>query len=69
MYEYIKGTVAEATPTYVVVECGGIGYYVNVTLNTYSRLAAGQDVLLYLNLIVLEDAHLLYGFFTREERA
>lgn len=69
MYEYIKGTVAEATPTYVVVECGGIGYYVNVTLNTYSRLAAGQDILLYLHLIVREDAHLLYGFFTREERA
>ena len=69
MYEYIKGTVAEATPTYVVVEWGGIGYYVNVTLNTYSRLAAGQDVLLYLHLIVREDAHLLYGFFTREERA
>ena len=68
MYEYIKGIVAEAAPTYVIVESGGIGYYINISVNTYSQLATAREVLLYLHQIVREDAHLLYGFFTKEER-
>lgn len=68
MYEYIKGTLAEATPAFAVIECGGVGYYVNITVNTYSAIATAKEVMLYLHQIVREDAHLLYGFFTREER-
>lgn len=68
MYEYLKGNLAEATPTYAVVDCGGVGYYVNISVNTYSKIAAEKTVCLYVHLIVREDAHLLYGFYTREER-
>ncbi len=68
MYEYIKGLLAEAAPTYAVIECGGVGYYLNISVNTYSKIAGSKEVCLYAHLIVREDAHLLYGFFTREER-
>lgn len=68
MYEYIKGSLAEVAPTYAVVECGGIGYYVNISVNTYSRIAAEKQVTLFLHQVVREDAHLLYGFFSKEER-
>jgi Holliday junction DNA helicase RuvA len=69
MYEYIKGALVEANPAYVVVEAGGIGYNVCVSLNTYTRVVASREVLLYLHHVVREDAHLLYGFYSREERA
>lgn len=69
MYEYIKGILVEAAPTYAVVDCGGIGYYVNVSVNTYSQISSAKEVMLYLHQIVREDAHLLYGFFSKEERA
>lgn len=68
MYEYIKGFLAEATPAYAVVECGGIGYYVNISVNTYSQISQSREVMLFLHLIVREDAHLLYGFASKEER-
>lgn len=68
MYEYIKGLLTEAAPTYAVIECGGVGYYLNISVNTYSKIAGSKEVCLYAHLIVREDAHLLYGFFTREER-
>ena len=68
MYEYIKGILAEATPTYAVVECNGIGYYINISVNTYSAVASAKEVRLYLHQIVREDAHLLYGFSEKEER-
>ena len=68
MYEFIRGTLIEAAPTYVVVDCGGIGYYINISVNTYSQISQNKEVLLYLHLIVREDAHLLYGFATKEER-
>lgn len=69
MYEYIKGILAEATPTYAVIECGGIGYYINISVNTYSRINTKKDTTLFIHQIVREDAHLLYGFFSKEERA
>jgi len=68
MYEYIKGRLAEATPTYAVVDCGGVGYFIYISVNTYSKIASATDVCLYVHLIVREDAHLLYGFYTKEER-
>ena len=68
MFEYIKVDLAEVSPAYAVVECSGIGYYINSSVNTYSQIASAKEVLLYLHQIVREDAHLLYGFYTREER-
>lgn len=68
MYEYIKGLLVEATPTYAVIECGGVGYYISISVNTYSQISSAKEVMLYLHQIVREDAHLLYGFFSKEER-
>jgi len=68
MYEYIKGIVAELTPTCVVVETGGIGYAVNISLQTYSQIGSLCEVQLWLHHIVREDAELLFGFFDKEER-
>lgn len=68
MYEYIKGILTEATPAYAIIECNGIGYFVNISVNTYSSIATAKEVTLFLHQIIREDAHLLYGFFSREER-
>lgn len=68
MYEYIKGVVAELTPTYVVVEAGGVGYAVNISLQTYSSVGSLKEVQLWTHHIVREDAELLFGFFAKEER-
>jgi len=68
MYEYIKGVLVEATPAYAVVECAGMGYYISISVNTYSQISSSKEVLLYLHQIVREDAHLLYGFYSKEER-
>ncbi len=68
MYEYIKGILVEATPTAAVVDCGGIGYLICISVNTYSRISSEKEVMLYLHQIVREDAHLLYGFYSKEER-
>jgi Holliday junction DNA helicase RuvA len=68
MYEYIKGLLAEANPAYVVVEAGGIGYSICVSLNTYTRIVSTREVMLYIHQVVREDAHLLYGFYSKEER-
>ena len=64
----IKGLLVEATPAYAVIECGGVGYYINISVNTYSQIVALQQVSLYIHQIVREDALLLYGFFNKEER-
>ncbi len=69
MYEYIKGELVEATPANAVIDCGGVGYYINISVNTYSKIASQKQVLLYIHQIVREDAHLLYGFFSKEERS
>jgi Holliday junction DNA helicase RuvA len=68
MYEFIKGNVAELNPAYTVIEAGGIGYVVNVSLNTFAALEGKTEVMLYLHQVVREDAHLLYGFAKKSER-
>ncbi|MDR1680538.1 MAG: Holliday junction branch migration protein RuvA [Prevotellaceae bacterium] len=68
MYEFIKGFVAELTPTYVVIDTGSMGYTVNISLQTYGNIGQAQQVRLWLHHIVREDAEQLYGFFDREER-
>ena len=68
MYEYIQGTVAALTPTFAVVEAGGIGYFINISLQTYTRLTDRREAHLYLHQQVREDAHVLYGFADADER-
>ena len=68
MYDYLNGIIAELTPTYAVVECGGVGYNVAISLQTYCRLEGVERAKVYVHHIVREDAHLLYGFADRTER-
>lgn len=69
MYEYIKGIITENTPTYVAVEASGIGYMVNISLNTFEALQTSKgEVKLLLHEVIREDAWVLYGFFTHRER-
>ncbi|MDD5732795.1 MAG: Holliday junction ATP-dependent DNA helicase RuvA, partial [Bacteroidales bacterium] len=68
MYEYIKGNLVSADPTQAVVETGGIGYHLLISLQTYSAIHTLKEVLLWVHLQVRDDAHLLYGFATRDER-
>lgn len=68
MYDYIDGKLAFKCPTYVVVEAGGVGYHINISLNTYSALPQTERCKIYTWLHVKEDAHTLYGFADEGER-
>jgi Holliday junction DNA helicase RuvA len=68
IYEYIRGKLAELTPAAAVVEQGGIGYLVQITLQTYSTLRGSDSATLLIEEVIREDAHTLYGFATQEER-
>ena len=68
MIEYVKGQVAELTPAIAVIECHGVGYCLNISLNTYSALQGKQEAKLYVYEAIREDAHVLFGFATRQER-
>lgn len=68
MIDYVKGFVAELTPTAAVIECYGVGYSLNISLNTYSALQGKQEAKLFVYEVIREDAHTLYGFSTRQER-
>lgn len=68
MYEYIKGRLVELTPAFAVVEAGGVGYFLNISLGTYSALEGSAEAMLYVQFIVREDAQIFYGFATRAER-
>ena len=69
MYDYIKGNVAELTPTYVVLDNHGVGYMINISLNSFNALQHQEDVAkVYVYEAIREDAHLLYGFTERRER-
>lgn len=68
MYESIRGRLIEKNPAYAVVECGGVAYLLNISLNTYSRIGDAEQCLLYTHLIVKEDALTLFGFAGKEER-
>ena len=68
MYDFIKGEIRELSPTYVVFENNGIGYFINISVNTYSMLSEKQDALLYIYEVIREDAHQLFGFFDKTER-
>jgi len=70
MYEYIKGTIVEITPTFVVVDCQHIAYKIEISLQTYSHIQTkvNETATIYLHQIIREDAHLLFGFSDKKER-
>ena len=68
MIHHLNGRLVEKTPTYVVVECGGVGYQVHISLTTFERIGSEENVCLHTHLVVREDAQLLYGFSNPEER-
>ena len=68
MYEYIKGEIAELSPARVVIEAAGVGYDINISLQTYSEIEKLSEAKIYVHYIVREDAQLLYGFASKFER-
>ena len=68
MIEYIKGELADLSPAMAVVEAGGVGYAMNISLNTYSAIQGKKAVKLYAFEAIREDAHVLYGFVSKKER-
>lgn len=68
MIEYIKGDIAEITPAMVVLDCNGMGYGINISLNTYSAIQNQSNTKLYIHEAIREDAYVLYGFSTKQER-
>ena len=68
MIAHLNGRMIEKTPTHVVVECGGVGYFVKISLNTFSQLGDDENLKIFTQLQVREDAHTLYGFGSLGER-
>lgn len=68
MLDFIKGEIVELNPASVVIEAGGLGYLVNISLNTYSALNNQKEIKLYIYEAIREDAHILFGFIDKRER-
>ena len=68
MIHHLSGKLIEKHPTHVVIECGGVGYFVNISLNTYAVINDAATMRIYTHLQVREDAHTLFGFYTLAER-
>lgn len=68
MIEYLKGDLTELTPTTATIECHGVGYLANISLNTYTAIQNRPQVKLYVHEAIREDAYVLYGFADKRER-
>jgi holliday junction DNA helicase RuvA len=68
MYDYIKGAVVSLKPSHVILEANSIGYFIAISLNSYTQLNGLQNTKLYIHQVIREDAHLFYGFATESER-
>ncbi len=68
MIEYVKGEIAELSPAVAVIDCNGLGYAVNISLNTYSAIQGKSNCKLYIYEAIREDAYILYGFVDKQER-
>jgi Holliday junction DNA helicase RuvA len=68
MIAHLQGKLVEKSPTHVVIDCGGVGYHINISLHTYSLLPATDFIKLFTHLQIKEDAHTLFGFVEKSER-
>ena len=68
MIEYVKGEIAEITPAYAVIDVHGVGYGLNISLNTFSAIQGKNEARLWVYEAIREDAYVLFGFGTKEER-
>lgn len=68
MIDYIKGKLTELTPAYVIVENGGVGYFANISLSTYTKLEGAKECCIFVHEVIREDSFQLFGFAAREER-
>jgi len=68
MIDYIKGTITQVTPTFLTIETGGVGYHINISLNTFTRLEGKNEFRILVHEVIREDSHMLFGFADREER-
>lgn len=68
MIDHLRGRLVEKNPTYIVVECNGVGYFLNISLHTFSLLRDEENIHIYTHLLVKEDSHTLFGFVERSER-
>ena len=68
MINHLSGRLVEKNPAYVIIECGGVGYFVNISLNTYSAIPDREDCRIFTHLQINEDAHTLFGFADEDER-
>ncbi len=68
MLHHLSGKLIEKNPAYIIVECGGVGYFVNISINTYSKISDKEHIFIFTHLQITEDAHTLFGFIDEEER-
>lgn len=68
MITHLRGKLVEKNPTYAIIDCNGVGYFLHISLNTYSNIPDSEAVRLYTHLSIREDAHTLFGFFDKTER-
>jgi len=68
MIAHLNGRLIEKTPTHLVVECSGVGYFVKISLNTFTKIGPDENIKIFTQLQVREDAHTLYGFYSTKER-
>jgi Holliday junction DNA helicase RuvA len=68
MITHLKGRLTEKHPTHVVIDCGGVGYFVNISLHTFSQLPSSESIQLFTHLQIKEDSHTLFGFMEASER-
>jgi len=68
MIDYIKGSIIRLTPTFIILDTGGVGYFINISLTTFSKLEGKDEFKVLIHEIIREDSHQLYGFTESEER-
>ncbi|WP_158727820.1 Holliday junction branch migration protein RuvA [Flavobacterium sp. I-STPA6A] len=68
MIAHLQGKLVEKSPTHIVIDCGGVGYHINISLHTYSLLPNTDFIKVYTHLQIKEDAHTLFGFMEKSER-
>ena len=68
MYEYLKGKLIEKTPSNIIIECSGVGYFLNISLQTFSQIKDIESIKLFTHQVVKEDSHTLFGFISKGER-